>query len=511
MRTAIRKIFEAMEPAVFIGSALVIVVFVALGSLYADQAETVFTTLQDWTVARFGWFYLLTATALLVVAVYLSMSSLGSIRLGSDDSRPEFSYVGWFTMLFSAGMGTGLMFWGVAEPMNHYVNPPIGDGGNPAALREAMRISFFHWGLHPWAIYAIFGLSIAYYHFRHDLPLAPRSLLYPLIGERMRGWWGHLVDILATVGTLFGVATSLGFGAIQINAGIGTITDVADAVAVQVWIIAVITCAATISVVIGLHKGIQRLSFATMGLAALLLLFVFITGPTAYIIEIFVTSLGAYLQKIVYASFWLDLRRDSDWQADWTLFYWSWWISWSPFVGVFVARISRGRTIREFVLSVMLVPSLATFVWLSVFGGTGLYLQATEGGIAEPILADAAIALHTLLDALPFGNVTGVLATVLVIIFFVTSSDSGSLVDDMVTSGGHPNPPRAQRVFWAVSEGAVAATLLLAGGLQALRAVALSSGLLMAVLLLVASYGILKAMRIDKQTRGTPKTQRLAG
>ena len=363
-----------MEPAVFIGSALVIIVFVALASVYPDQAEAVFTAMQDGIVSRLGWFYLLTATALLVAALFLSASSLGRIRLGGNDSRPEFSYLGWFTMLFSAGMGTGLMFWGVAEPMNHYVNPPIGDGGNPAALREAMRISFFHWGLHPWAIYAIFGLSIAYYHFRHDLPLAPRSLLYPLIGERMRGWWGHLVDILATVGTLFGVATSLGFGAIQIHAGIGTMTDVADTVAVQVWIIAVITGVATISMVIGLHRGIQRLSFAAMGLAALLLLFVFITGPTAYIIEIFVTSLGAYLQKLVYASFWLDLRRDSDWQADWTLFYWSWWISWSPFVGVFVARISRGRTVREFVLSVMFVPSLTTFVWLSVFGGTGLYL-----------------------------------------------------------------------------------------------------------------------------------------
>jgi choline/glycine/proline betaine transport protein len=510
LRSAIKKILATMEPVVFIGSALVIVVFVVLGSVYADEAEAVFAAWQSGIVSRFGWLYMLTATALLVLALTLAVTSLGNIRLGGDDSRPEFSYLGWFTMLFSAGMGTGLMFWGVAEPMNHYMEPPVGEGGSPGALREAMRISFFHWGLHPWAIYAIFGLSIAYYHFRHGLPLAPRSLLYPLIGERIRGGGGHLVDILATVGTLFGVATSLGFGAIQINAGIGTMADVPDATGVQVGIIAVITCVATISVVIGLHRGIQRLSFATMGLAALLLVFVFAAGPTAYIIEIFLTSLGAYLQKLIYASFWLDLRRDSTWQADWTLFYWSWWISWSPFVGVFVARISRGRTVREFVLSVMLVPSLATFAWLSVFGGTGLHLQGTQGGLADVILADAAIALHTLLNALPFSEVTGVLATVLVIIFFVTSSDSGSLVDDMVTSGGHPDPPRAQRVFWALSEGAVAATLLLAGGLQALRSVALSSGLLMAVLLLVASYGILKAMRIDRRVDGEPKTRRLA-
>jgi len=509
-RGRLARLLEAMEPVVFLGSAAVVVSFVVFGSVFQDRAKALFKGLQTGIVEHFGWFYVLTAAVLLVFASYLACSRLGNIRLGGDDSEPEFSYAGWFAMLFSAGMGTGLMFWGVAEPMNHYVNPPdiAGTGGD--ALGGAMRVSFFHWGLHPWAIYAVFGLAIAYYHFRHDLPLAPRSLLYPVLGERIRGGWGHGVDILATVGTLFGVATSLGFGAMQINAGLTTFTPLTDSVTTQVAIIAVITGVATISVVVGLHKGVQRLSMTNMGLAAMLLVFVFLAGPTVYLIKVLLNGLGAYLQTIVHTSLWLDLGDDGDWQADWTLFYWSWWISWSPFVGVFVARISRGRTVREFMISVMLVPTLATCVWLSVFGGTALHLEETRGGLSQPVLEDSAMALHTLLAELPFPAVTSVLATLLIIVFFVTSSDSGSLVDDMVTSGGHPNPPRAQRVFWAVSEGTVAATLLLAGGLQALRAASLSSGLAMAVLLLVASYGILRAMRIDDQSMGPPPRRHLA-
>jgi choline/glycine/proline betaine transport protein len=502
-------LFKTMEPAVFLGAAALVVAFVLFGALYSDTAAATFSALQTFIVGTFGWFYILCASFLLLFVLWLMFSRYGRIRLGGDGSKPEFGYFAWFTMLFSAGMGTGLVFWGVAEPMNHYLSPPFGEGSSPAALGEAMRISFFHWGLHPWAIYIVFGLSLAYFHFRHELPLAPRSLLYPLIGKRIHGPIGHVVDILATVGTLFGVATSLGFGAMQINTGLGELADVPHNARVQVLIIAVVTAIATISVVSGLHRGIQRLSQANILLAALLLLFVFVAGPTVYLLEIFATSLGKYLQNIVHSSLWMDLRRDSDWQANWTLFYWSWWISWSPFVGVFVARISKGRTVREFVISVLLVPSIATFLWFSVFGGTGLYLQTTAGGLAEPVTQNAALALHTMLGYLPWETVTTVLATLLILIFFVTSSDSGSFVDDMVTSGGHPDPPRIQRVFWALAEGAVAAVLLLAGGLQALRTASLTSGLPMAMLLLATAYGLFRSLRIDAKTDGIPKKSRI--
>lgn len=497
-----------MEPAVFFGSALLILTFVIFGAFFDDAAVRVFSALQDFIVGRFGWFYVLTVSALLVVVFWLMLGPYGGIRLGGPQARPEFSYAGWFAMLFSAGMGTGLVFWSVAEPVSHYLEAPAlpGDAG---AVANAMRVSFFHWGLHPWAIYAVFGLGIAYYHFRHELPLAPRSLLYPVLGERIHGPAGHAVDILATVGTLFGVATSLGFGAMQINAGLAQVVGLAQSVEVQVIIITLITLVATASVVIGLHGGIQRLSQANMVLALAMMLFVFLAGPTSYLLEVFTTSLGSYLQHIVASSLWVDVDSNSSWQADWTLFYWSWWISWSPFVGVFVARISYGRTVREFLVSVLLVPTLATFVWLSIFGGTALDIAAGDGAFASRVQDDSSLALHAMLSYLPGSPVTGVLATLLVVIFFVTSSDSGSLVNDMVTSGGHPDPPRVQRVFWALTEGAVAAVLLLAGGLQALRTASLSSGLAMAALLLVASYGLLKSLRIDQTSRGVPDQEQL--
>ncbi len=502
------RMAAAMEPVVFLGSALTVVAFVFFGALYDEAAVRLFTAVQSFIVGRLGWFYVLTVSALLVVVLWLMLGPFGRIRLGGPEARPEFGYAGWFAMLFSAGMGTGLVFWSVAEPVTHFLDPPALPGV-ASSQADAMRVTFFHWGLHPWAVYAVFGLAIAYYHFRHDLPLAPRSLLYPLLGERIYGPVGHAVDILATVGTLFGVATSLGFGAMQINAGLAQVSDVPQGAEVQVLVIALITLVATISVVIGLHGGIQRLSKLNMGLAAAMLLFVFLAGPTVYQLEVLTASVGGYLQHLVGNSLWLDIDGRGGWQADWTLFYWSWWISWSPFVGVFVARISYGRTVREFAVTVLLVPTAATFLWLAVFGGTALDLAVADTAFAEQVKGDAPMALHAMLARLPGGSLTGVLATLLVVVFFITSSDSGSLVDDMVTSGGHPNPPRAQRVFWAVSEGAVAGTLLLAGGLQALRTASLTSGLAMAALLLVASYGLLRSLHRDRAVPGVPERDKL--
>ncbi len=495
-----RKILSHMEPTVFIGSALLIIVFLIFGAFFTETAARLFENIQDFIVHVLGWFYVLCLTVFLLFVIWLYFSRYRTIRLGGDDAKPEFSLLAWLTMLFSAGMGTGLVFWGVAEPLYHYAAPPTAEPESLEAIKQSLRFTFFHWGLHAWAIYIIFGLCIAYFHFRHELPLAPRSMLYPLIGERFRGWPGHVFDILCTVGTLFGVATSLGLGAQQINSGLSDLKffDIPWSTEVQVYLIMGITLLATISVVSGLHKGIKLLSQFNMLVAFLLLVFVFVAGPTLYQIKLFFTTLGDYIQYLPETSLWIDLRPEKDWQAQWTLFYWGWWLSWSPFVGIFVARISRGRTIGEFIFYVALVPTLITFIWLSVFGGTGMYLELFGNtNMAEKVQGNVALSLHNLLENLPFSAITSLVATLLILTFFITSSDSGSLVDDMVTSGGDPNPPRAQRIFWAFSEGAVAATLLAIGGLSALQTASLTSGLPLAIILLIACVGLVRTLRVD--------------
>jgi len=488
-----------MQPQVFIGSAFLVIVCVIFGSNFPDTASNLFSTLQTKILKYFGWYYILVVSLILIFIIFLLFSKYGKIKLGGDDEKPAFNNFSWFTMLFSAGMGTGLVFWGVAEPMMHYKNPPMAEAETPAALFDAFQYSFFHWGLHPWAIYALFGVCIAFYHFRKNLPLAPRSLLYPLIGDRIYGVTGHVVDILATVvGTLFGVATSLGLGAMQINAGLSRISNISIQPSVQIIIVMVITLFATASVVLGLSKGISRLSRFNIILAFIMLVFVLFFGPTLYIIKIFVSSFGGYMQSLLSKSFWIN-PNEPEWQKNWTLFYWAWWISWSPFVGIFTARISRGRTIRQYILWVLLIPSLATFLWLSVFGGAGLDMIINGNvNLFEPIKKEVSISLHLLLEQYPLASITSVLATLLITIYFITSSDSGSLVDDMVTSGGHPNPPVAQRIFWACSEGAVAAILLLAGGLEAIRSASLASGLPLSMILIAAALGIFKALKNEK-------------
>lgn len=487
-----------MSPPVFIGSALCVIGFCIFGGVFTATASASFASLQQFISGSFSWYYALIVTVFVVFTFWLMTSPYGRLRLGPPDSRPEFRYMAWFAMLFSAGMGTGLVFWGVAEPLYHYANPLLVPGGTPEAAKEAMRYTFFHWGLHPWAIYVLFGAAIAYFHFRHGLPLAPRSILHPLIGRRIEGPIGHGVDILCTVGTLLGVSTSLGLGAMQINSGLAQFMDISLETNVQVGIIALITLVATISVVSGIRAGIRRLSLINLGLAFSLMLFVFFAGQTTYILETLVGSLAIYIQKLPEMSLWVEYTKDSDWQSTWTMFYWGWWISWSPFVGVFVARISRGRTLREFVLTVMLVPTLVTFGWLSVFGGSALHTELFgDGGLSQIVHEDVALSLHALLGTFPLVSVTMMWATLVVVIFFITSSDSGSLVDDMVTSGGHPNPPRAQRVFWAVSEGSVAAVLLVVGGLRAIQDASISLGFFMSFLLIAICLSLYKALRSE--------------
>ncbi len=496
------RIVAHMNPTVFFGSALLVVVFALGGGLFTDTAAALFRTTQEGISRYLGWYYVLVVSAFLIVPVTLLFFPMRRIRIGGRDARPEFSRFGWFTMLFAAGMGIGIVFYGVAEPLLHFANPLRAEPRSPAALIEAMRLSYFHWGLHAWGIYIVLALAIAHAHFNRGLPLAPRSAMEPLLGARIHGPIGDAVDILCTVGTLLGVATSLGLGAMQINASLAIFFGWPKAVGLQVLIIAAITAAATTSVVLGVKRGIQRLSQSNMVLAFALLLFVFVAGPTLYSIELFVSSLGFYLQKLPQASLYLEPGSDSTWQTTWTLFYWGWWISWSPFVGVFVARISQGRTVFEFVLGVLLVPTLVTFFWFATFGGAALYAQIEQGAaLIEAVDRNVSTSLQVLLAELPLASLTTALATAVIAIFFVTSSDSGSFVDDMVTSGGDPNPPRPQRVFWAVSEGVVAATLLLMGGLTAIRNAAISLGLPMSLVLVAATIALWRGLAADPMAR----------
>lgn len=402
-------------------------------------------------------------------------------------------------MLFSAGMGIGLMFFGVAEPISHYFAPPTIEGGTADAAREAMSITFFHWGLHAWAIYAVVGLSLAYFGYRKGLPLTIRSSLYPLLGERIYGPIGHAVDIMAVVSTLFGVATSLGVGVMQVNAGLNHLFGLPDNDLVHMLLIISITAAATISVVAGLDAGIKRLSEINMILAVCLLLFVLLAGPTLFLLQAFVQNLGGYFSSFVSRTFSLYAYEPNDWISDWTLFYWAWWIAWSPFVGMFIARISRGRTIREFVVSVLLVPSGFTFLWMTVFGNSAILFDM-EGvvSLGQMVVDDMPVALFQFLEALPLSAIASFLGTGLAITFFITSSDSGSLVIDIITSGGDREPPVWQRVFWAVTEGVVAAILLLAGGLAALQAASLISALPFTLVILAICWGLYQALRDER-------------
>lgn len=495
---------STLNKPVFFISAVLIIAVCLYGALFSDHASLVFSDLQSWLLTNLGWLYMGSVAGFFMLVIYLAFSRFAHLRLGADDSEPEYSYGSWFAMLFSAGMGIGLMFFGVSEPMTHFLEPPVGEGGTIDAARNAMQVTFFHWGLHAWAIYIIIGLALAYFSFRHDLPLTLRSALYPVIGDKIYGKWGNAVDIFAILGTMFGVATSLGLGVMQVNAGLNYLFGLPVSIVVQVALIAAITCAATISVVAGLDAGIRRLSELNLVLALLLMVFVLIAGPTVMLLSSLIQNIGMYLSGLVDMTFRIYAYEPNEWIGNWTLFYWAWWISWSPFVGMFIARISRGRTIREFILGVLLVPSGFTFLWLTIFGNSGLWLEMHEAGagLATAVQTNMPTAIFVLLDQLPLTGITSALATMLIVTFFVTSSDSGSLVIDIISSGGAENPPVWQRIFWAVSEGAVAATLLVAGGLAALQTAAISSALPLIIVMFLVCYGLMKALHAEPSVRG---------
>ena len=502
-----------VNPPVFFGAGGLCLLFVLFAVLAPTTAETVFTEVQNWVVTKAGWFYVLAVAIFLIFVIVLALSDYGRIKLGPDHSEPDYSYLSWFAMLFSAGMGIGLMFFGVAEPVMHTMSPPVGDPASVEAAREAMRITFFHWGMHAWAIYAVVALSLAYFAFRHNLPLTIRSAFYPLIGEKIHGPIGHSVDIFAVLGTLFGVATSLGFGVMQVNAGLNYLFEVPIGTSVQIILIGIITIFATISVVMGLDGGIRRVSELNLILAVVLLLFVLVAGPTVYLLQTYVQNVGYYLSKLVETTFQLYAYEPSGWIGGWTLFYWGWWIAWSPFVGMFIARVSRGRSIREFVIGVLMVPVGFTFMWMTFFGNTGIHMILDQGitQLADAVAADTSVALFQFFEYLPFTTIASLIATVLVITFFVTSSDSGSLVVDMLTSGGtEEETPVWQRIFWSVTEGVIASALLVAGGLQALQTATIASALPFTVVMLLMCWGMFKALRLEIAKRVSLRDTMLA-
>lgn len=606
------------HPVVFPTAAVLIVVFVLVAATVPGRTLILFDQLQSGIGDYFSWLYIGAMTGFLAFALFLCFSRYGKIRLGPDGARPEFSSITWFSMLFSAGMGIGMLFFGVAEPMMHYLRPPVGDGETLESARQAMGITLFHWCLQPWSLYALVGLALAYFGFRRGLPLSFRSVFYPLLGNRIHGPIGHVIDVMAVLATLFGLATSLGLGAKQVNAGLNYVFGLPQGTVIQIVLIACITAMAVASLVSGLHVGIRRLSEANMLMAGGLLLFLFIAGPTVFLLNSLVENVGVYLQRLPKNSLWTaayDGKSASGWFSGWTIFYWGWWIAWSPFVGMFIARVSKGRTIREFIVGVLLVPSAVAVVWMTGFGNTALHqevypqladnrqevreveaaydyapreyevqvldkdtkLPQTEDGkwlvgpnakasaspigvlmkqdgkwfvtksgyeveyrhgvlvhrgtwhpfvpgqesryegpylakkekltlggyLSEPVLNDArttemdttATAMFVMLDAYPLATFTALIGTLSVVLFFVTSSDSASMVADIIASGGSENPTTGTRLFWGILEGVLAAVLLVAGGLKALQTGAITIGLPFCVVVIGMCYSLHRGLK----------------
>jgi choline/glycine/proline betaine transport protein len=493
------------NPTVFWSTAAVAVLFVVVTIAFTEPVADTFAEVSGALLDGFGWFYILGVTVFLGALAWFALGRYGEVRLGDDEDRPEYSDPVWFGMLFAAGIGTILMFWGVAEPISHYADPPMAgvDPRSVSSAEQALSFTLYHFGLHTWAIFGLPALGFAYFSYRRRLPMRVSSVLHPLIGERIHGPLGHGIDTLAAVGTLFGVATSLGLGTLQINSGLSHLTGVVDGLSTQIVILAIITVIAVISVSLGLDAGIKRLSNLNIAMAVALLVFVLAFGPTLLVLRGTVESIGRYLTELPQMAFWTDALRDTGWQDTWTVFYWAWTITWAPFVGIFIARISKGRTIRQFIGGVLLLPTAFTIIWFSTFGFAAIDLDmAQDGALSEFITADpdnVPVSLFLFLESLPLAQIVSGLAVLIVVIFFTTSSDSASLVIDMLCSSDvTDDPPTRQRVFWAIAEGAVAATLLTAGGLTALQDIITVLGLPFFVLGLLIIYCLARSLRQDR-------------
>jgi len=488
-----------INPRVFWGASAIVAALLTITLAMPGTADVAFKAAQSWAIDTFGWFYIASVAVFLVVVLTLGFGPAGKLKLGPDDAEPDFPYLSWLAMLFAAGMGIGLMYFAVAEPIQHYISPPEAPSGTILAAREAMAITFHHYGVHAWAIYALVGLSLAYFTYRKDMPLTLRSGLSPLLGKRINGPLGDAIDIFAVCGTVFGVSTSLGFGVSQMTAGLAYNYGLPDTTTTKIVVIVLVMGAATLSVLSGADRGVRRLSELNLTLAVLLMLFVLTVGPTLFLLRALVQNFGLYLDHFVQRTFTLYAYEPRAWMADWTLFYWAWWIAWSPFVGMFIARISRGRTIREFVIGVLFVPTAFTFLWMTVFGNTAISLDLgpAAGGIAEAVQANLSTALFRFLEYLPGAGVTSTLAIVLVAVFFITSADSGALVIDTLASGGAEDTPRWQRVYWCVLLGVTATLLLVAGGLGALQAATLLAALPFCFIMLMLAVGLIRQTGAD--------------
>ncbi|HIF5581416.1 TPA: BCCT family transporter [Vibrio parahaemolyticus] len=494
---------------VFAISGMAIVLFVVATLTFRQQVEPFFAGLRAWLVSNLDWFFLASGNVFVIVCLVLIVTPLGRVRIGGTEATPDYSYAGWLAMLFAAGMGIGLVFFGVSEPMSHFSSAlggvniengvrtdwaPLGGavGDTDAASALGMAATIYHWALHPWSIYALLALGLAIFSFNKGLPLTMRSIFYPLFGERVWGWVGHIIDILAVVATVFGLATSLGYGASQAATGLNFLFGVPMTDTTQVVLIGVITALALISVVAGLDSGVKRLSEINMILAAILLFFVIIVGPTMAILTGFFDNIASYITNIPALSMPFE-REDVNYSQGWTAFYWAWWISWSPFVGMFIARVSRGRSVREFIICVILIPSTVCVLWMTAFGGTAIS-QYVNDGYEAVFNAELPLKLFAMLDVMPFAEITSVVGIVLVVVFFITSSDSGSLVIDTIAAGGKVDAPTPQRVFWCTFEGLVAIALMLGGGLAAAQAMAVTTGLPFTIVLLVATVSLIKGL-----------------
>jgi choline/glycine/proline betaine transport protein len=491
-----------IHPHVFFGAGTLLFIFIALTLAFREQSVMIFQDLLNGIGNTFGWFYILAANFFVIAMILIASSEFGKIRLGGPDALPEFSTFSWYAMLISAGMGIGLMFWSVGEPIFHYMTPsPMFDvpPSSAQSAQVALGLTYYHWGIHPWAIYALVGLSLAFFAYNRGLPLTIRSVFYPLLGEKIYGFWGNIIDILSVLATLFGLATSLGLGVKQVASGLAYLFGTPNTVEVAVILIAAITFLAVLSVAAGLDKGVKTLSQGNIYLAGAFMVFLCVVGPTVYIFKAFTQNIGFYIQNLPQLSFWVETyygAEGSNWQNPWTIFYWGWWISWSPFVGMFIARISKGRTVREFILGVMIFPTLLSFLWMSAFGGSALWLQIAGGlNIADAVSKDVSTALFVMLEHFPLSQVTSMIGITLVVVFFVTSSDSGSLVVDHLTSGGKLDSPVPQRIFWAVMEGVCAAALLMGGGLVALQSASIATGLPFALVLLIMCHSLYKGLQ----------------
>lgn len=496
-------LLAGVHPVMALGSGLLVLVFVLFTTVEPTTANALYTAAQNYITTHLAWYYIGLMSFMLFFSIWLIFGRFGNIRLGADTDRPEFGFYSWFAMLFGAGIGIGILFWSIAEPILHFQSNPLladAQAQTAEAAQVAMRISIFHWGLHGWALYAVIGLTLAYFSYRKGLPLAIRSALYPLLGRRIYGPIGHAADLLAVFATVFGIATSLGLGAQQMNAGMSYLFGADVSTATQVSLIAVLSVLATISVLSGLQKGIRILSELNMHLTILVLVLFIVFGPTLYLFKSVFANISDYLVHVVELGFWVDPDPAGQWQGWWTMFYWGWWIAWSPFCGIFIARISRGRTIREFVSGVLIAPTLLATLWITIFGDTAMFIQLFgQGGVVEAVNNDTTMALFTTIELMDNGQaltliISGI-CTLMLLTYFVTSADSATLVICTLLCMGSENPPARYRIFWGVAVGGVAAALLIAGGLKALQTASIAAALPFSGIVILAVIGLIKSLQ----------------